>query len=269
MVVALRATSGQSARVGWRGNQRGVGHVQLGVNLAWSMLIVICVGACGDSSNASSELGPPVADTVAAPIARPTTTEPIDAVSATTVFAIVRDDALVESMTPTHVTEPCPESTGGPDGTEAMQTEMAKLEPMLGIVLADGGQHRDEFGTYGLIWQETNDASVFISFTQNLDVHRDALNKLVAHPDELVVCQVAVSGEVARALTAKLRDDLNGRFSSVNSGVYGVDVVLKPGEETVADELVAEYGDAVNVSVCSDAATCAVVGVDEQAVSRG
>jgi hypothetical protein len=31
-----------------------------------------------------------------------------------------------------------------------------------------------------------------------------------------------------------------------------------PGEQALADELVAEYGDAVEVTVCSDAAACTV-----------
>jgi hypothetical protein len=71
---------------------------------------------------------------------------------------------------------------------------------------------------------------VFISFATHLDQHRRALNDLVAHPDELIVCQVAVSGDVARALIAKLTDDLNGRFSALANGIDGVQVVLKPGE---------------------------------------
>ncbi len=170
-----------------------------------------------------------------------------------------RNDALVASVEPTQVTEPCPASTGGPDGTAAMQTELARLEPMLGTVLAYGGKHPDEFGSYGLIWQATNDASVFISFTADLDVHREALNSLVAYPDELIVCQVAVSGDVARALMVKLTDDLQGRFFSVGLGAGGVEVVLKAGEEVLADQLVADYGDAVSVSVCADAISCAAV----------
>ncbi len=77
------------------------------------------------------------------------------------------------------------------------------------------------------------------SFTSNLDLHRDALNELVAHPDDVVVCQVAVSGKVASALMAKLTDDLSGRFSSLVVGANGIEVVLQPGEEALSDELVA------------------------------
>ena len=139
-----------------------------------------------------------------------------------------------------------------------MQAEVARLEPMLSQVLAYGGQHADEFGSYGLIWQAVDDASVFISFTSDLDVHRDDLNDLVSYPDELIVCQVAVSGDVARALMAKLTDDLQGHFESVGLlGMGGVEIVLMPGEQALADELVAKYGDAVEVTVCSDAAACA------------
>ncbi len=47
-----------------------------------------------------------------------------------------------------------------------MQAEMSKLEPMLGVVLAYGGERPDEFGSYGLVWQGTNDASVFIFLHQ-------------------------------------------------------------------------------------------------------
>jgi hypothetical protein len=168
----------------------------------------------------------------------------------------VRDDALVASIKPTRVTEPCLDSPSGPDGTADMQVEVARLEPMLGQVLAYGGQHPDEFGSYGLIWQSINDASVFISFTSNLDVHRGALNDLVSHPDELIVCQVAVSGDVARALTVKLTDDLQGHVQSVGLGMGGVEIVLMPGDQALADELVAKYGDAVEVTVCPDAVNC-------------
>jgi hypothetical protein len=168
----------------------------------------------------------------------------------------VRDDALVASVEPTVVTEPCPESPGGPDGADAMYTELARLEPMLGVVLAYGGQHPDEFGSYGMVWHGVNDGSVFISFTTNLDVHRDALEQLVAHPDELIVCQVAISGDVSRALFAQLTEDLQGRFHSVAIGIRGLEVVLMSGEEALAAELIAEYGDAVNVTVCADDAAC-------------
>jgi hypothetical protein len=260
-LLAAGARSGQTERVGRRGNRLGVGHVQRSVRLAVLLLMLIGICSCGDSSNAPSAVAPPAAGTLTPSTVLATTTAsppaPTEALPATTLLVMpTRDDALLADATPTHVTEPCPDSPGGPDGTEAMQTEMAKVEPMLAMVLAYGGQHPDEFGSYGLVWHGTNDASVFISFTTNLDRHREALNKLVAHPDELIVCQVAVCGDVALALVAKLTDDLNGRFSSVGVGINGVEVVLQPGEEALADQLVGQYDEAVNVTVCSGPATC-------------
>jgi hypothetical protein len=235
------------------------------MRLVATLLVLTFLGACGDASNAPSATGPSVAVTQPMPtVVAPTTPQSVlsDAATGTTAPVIpVRDDALIDSMTPTHVSEPCPPSPGAPDGTSAMDTELAKLEPMLGVVLGYGVQHKDEFGSYGLIWHGTNDASVFIAFTQNLQPHRDALEQMVEHPDELIVCQVAVSEDVGRALVAKLTDDLEGRFSSIGYGFDGVEIVLNPGEEILAEELVAEYGDAVDVTVCSDPAGCAFIAL--------
>ena len=224
------------------------------------LMCLIC--SCGSPSSTSTEDGASVPGTLPPPTGLPTTApEPArtGVLPATTVFVMpASDDALVASIKPTRVTEPCPDSASGPDGTADMQAEAARLEPMLGQVLAYGGQHPAEFGSYGLIWNSVNDASVFISFTSRLDVHRDALNNLVSFPDELIVCQVAVSGDLARALAARLTDDLQGHFESVGLGMGAVEIVLMPGEQALADELDAKYGDAVQVTVCSDASACTI-----------
>jgi hypothetical protein len=168
-----------------------------------------------------------------------------------------RNDALVASMKPVQVTEPCPASTSGPDGTAATQTELSRLEPMLGQVLAYGGEHSAEFGSYGLVWKGVNDASVFVSFTSNLATHRAALTKIVTSPDELIVCQVAISGAVATALVATLTDELQGRFVSMGIGGSGaVDVVLAAGQQALADEISAKYGGALSVKVCPGPEAC-------------
>jgi len=182
-------------------------------------------------------------------------------VATTLVGTPARNDALVDSIEPTEVVQPCPDSPGRPDGSAEMQTELSELEPMLGTVLAYGQQHRDEFGSYGLIWHGLNDASVFVSFTTNLDQHHAALADVVAHPDELIVCQVAVSGDVAQALMAKLTDELQGRFESVQTGAGGVEVVLVSGEEALADQLRLQYGDAVNVTVGTSAPASTVTPI--------
>jgi hypothetical protein len=259
-VVDATLDIGHSTWVGQRGNQPRRGCVQLGEKLAGPLFLMCLICSCGSPSISSSEVRASVPGTVPPPTGLPTTAPELprtENLPATTVFGMpARDDALVASIKPTRVTEPCPDSPSGPDGTGDMQAEVARLEPMLGQVLAYGGQHADEFGSYGLIWQAVDDASVFISFTSNLDVHRDALNDLVSYPDELIVCQVAVSGDVARALMAKLTDDLQGHFGSVGLGMGGVEIVLMPGEQALANELVATYGDAVEVTVCADAAAC-------------
>ena len=242
--------------MGRRGNQYRRA-AQLGVQ---SLTLVGLIASCGDPSSTTSATVPSIESIAPVASGLPITASapvPTDVLPGTTLVVMpTRDDGLVASIEPMFVTEPCPDSPGGPEGTAATQAELARLEPMLGVVVAYGGQHPDEFGSYGLIWQGTNDASVFISFTTRLDAHRDALRDLVTHPDELIVCQVAVSGSVAQALMARLSDELQGHFSSVGVGVNGVEVLLNPGEQALAAQLLAEYGDAVRVSVCEDADGC-------------
>jgi hypothetical protein len=130
-----------------------------------------------------------------------------------------------------------------------MLSESSRLEPMLGVVLAYGGEHPDEFGTYGLMWHGEGDASVFVSFTSHLDQHRSTLAGMVEFPDELIVCQVALSGQASQALSAALTSELAGRFSSISQGGGPIVIVLAASEERLARDLVDRYGDAVDVTV--------------------
>jgi hypothetical protein len=70
---------------------------------------------------------------------------------ATTVLRSTIRGAPVESLPPIEVREPCPVSDAAAGSAEAMMAESPRLEPMLGQVLAYGGQHPDEFGSYGVI----------------------------------------------------------------------------------------------------------------------
>ena len=200
---------------------------------------VVVVAACGVGDEATSSGGSP-----------PAPSSMSELLPATTVF--VRPDAgaaPIESVAAQAVEQPCPVSDGSPDGSDGMMAETARLEPMLGQVLAYGGQHPDEFGTYGLVWHDGGDASVFISFTSDLDVHRAALEAAVAHPDQLIVCQVGVSGEEARAIQATLATELQGRFLSIGRGAGAIEVTLAPDEEELAGELLERYGSALDLRV--------------------
>ena len=130
-----------------------------------------------------------------------------------------------------------------------MLAESSRLEPMLGQALAYGQQHADQFGSYGLVWQGADDASVFISFTANVDEHRDALAHVVQFPDELVVCQAALPGDQAAALLARLMVDLEGKYVSIGSTGEAVVIGLPAGEDELAADLTARYGDAVKATV--------------------
>eukprot|EP01041_Mallomonas_annulata_P032897 gene32897-55448_t len=167
---------------------------------------------------------------------------------ATALYVPPDPNATVGALAPVDVTEPCPVSDPSAAGPEMMD-EATRLEPMLGQVLAYGQAHPDIWGSYGLVWQGAGDASVFVSFTTEVDAHRAALASQVAFPDELIVCQVPITGGEAQALQTQLSRELAGRFASIGVGSSGaVDVVLLPGEEATGAQLTAQYGSAVVVT---------------------
>jgi hypothetical protein len=222
-------------------------------------LIVVCLlGACGNPENAATETSTSTFPPMPTEALNSTDTTMLPATSLVGASPPVSVDT--DGIAPVQVVEPCPVPEPGTPGTGDVQTEVGRLEPMLGQVLAYGGQHPDEFGNYGLVWHGDGDASVVISFTSNLDAHRSALRSEVAYPDELIVCQVAISGAHAQALSAKLVNDLAGRFQSIGQGIGPIEVVLNAGEDALADQLADDYGDAVRVTVCADATACALGG---------
>ncbi len=166
----------------------------------------------------------------------------------TTVLAAPNPDATVGTLAPVEITEPCPASDLAGGGGEGMIEEASRLEPMIGQMLAYGQAHADVFGTYGLIWHDGADASVF-AFTRDLDVHRRALGQEVTYPEELIVCQVAINGSEAQALQTQLTRELAGKFFSVVIGASGVAVVLAADQEAVADDLDARFGGAIDLTV--------------------
>ena len=94
----------------------------------------------------------------------------------------VRDDGLLASLHPVRVTEPCPTSTSTPNGSQQSLAVSTALESVLGQVLAYGGEHVDEFGGYGLVWDGPRHAAVFAAFASDLSPHRAALATIVSDP---------------------------------------------------------------------------------------
>ena len=215
-----------------------VGIVALGA-MSWS---------CGSASTSSGDAPASTASAAdpSATTALPATTAVYPATSV--MVPITANDALVDAIVPTHLTEPCPTMTPRDDLDVSVST---RLEPMLGQVLAYGTEHPDQFGSYGLFWRSGSDASVFATFTTDIDQHRHALEQLVQFPDQLIVCQVALAADGARALFVDLTSELpSPQVPSVGLGAYGVELTLLPGNEQLADELTQRYGDAVTINIC-------------------
>ncbi len=118
------------------------------------------------------------------------------------------------------------------------------------MVLAYGGEHPDSFGGYGLTWHSSEDASVFVAFSGDVAVHRDALDDLVDHPDELIVCQSVMSDVESAALLEELKPELAVRSAGWSEAIDGaIHVVLADFEESYAAELEDRYGERVEITV--------------------
>lgn len=50
--------------------------------------------------------------------------------------------------------------------------ELERLGPTLAAAQSYGAEHADQFGVAGFHWNGPGDASVFVSFTGDLDEHR-------------------------------------------------------------------------------------------------
>jgi len=202
-------------------------------------VVALAIAACGAAE--TTPTGGAVTTGIAAP-------SPTMAPPATALYVPPDPNATVDALEPVEVSQPCPTSDPSAAGPE-MFDEATRLEPMLGQVLAYGQAHPETWGSYGLVWQGTGDASVFVSFTTEVDAHRTALAGQAAFPDELIVCQVAITGAEAQALQTQLSRELAGRFASISVGTSGsVEVVLLVGEEATGSQLSNQYGDAVVVT---------------------
>lgn len=200
---------------------------------------LLVAGGCGDADNLGG------ASAASANASAP---------PATRVVLPADDYASVTAVNASAVSEPCPtEASVDMDATDssAVVGESSRLEPGLGVVLRYGSERPDVFGGYGLHWHSAGDASVFVSFTGDLESHREALMAQVEFPDELIVCQAAASEADRNAMQATLVDELSGRFTSIGAGGKSgrLTVGLNPTEVELAAELVERYGTAVDVSV--------------------
>lgn len=218
------------------------GRLSMGV-----VVTAFLVAGCGDPGNSSPTESP------ASSVERGTAPRATTAVTALPepgdgdYVAVTAFDAIA-------VDEPCPmDEPVDVNATEVsvMYDETSRLEPMLGVVLQYGSEHRDVFGGYGLHRHSSTDASVFVSFTGDLAEHRAALADLVEYPDELIVCQAPASEADRNAIQATLIDELGGRFTGIGSGGKSgvMTVYLDPTEEILAADLVERYGAAIDVTV--------------------
>jgi hypothetical protein len=133
-------------------------------------------------------------------------------------------------------------------GDTAPGENFARIEPMLGQLVAYGQMHPEVFGGYGLVWHGPDDPSAFVGITHDVASHRAALERGVDHPDDLVVCRSPLN----QADQAQLVEHLQSVLPDIGMtwGTPGpIGLNLGPEREQQAQELYDRYGELVEITV--------------------
>lgn len=229
------------------------------------MALVVVVGGCGEEATVQSSApagGEQSTPTTFAPadvmttIALPTTASSVVGTVPSTVAAPTPTAAPVPwpvVPAPEATGDPCRDwlDSGGMSSDEAMAVGAAQLplEGDVAAVAAYGDARPDVFGGAG--YGGGLDAYVIAWFTQPLEEHQAALAAVVAHPDRLVVCPTPLSDAEARGIQDEIlaRVGFDGVVDMYQQPGEPVMVGLAPDQMTLADELLADYGDAIAVSL--------------------
>jgi len=138
---------------------------------------------------------------------------------------------------------------GLPDGSETVAVdgpELPEANAARAVVNAYGS-HVPEYVASGVDWS-TGAPVVMASFAAHVAEHRAAIEELV--DGDVVVCRAAMTDGEAAALAAELQPRLEGLWRGYGTNFAGrLEITLRPGTESVAEELIADYGDAVELSI--------------------
>lgn len=150
----------------------------------------------------------------------------------------------------------CPEmSRDAVPGTDEEMRRAGEIgERAVGLANVYAAAHADVAGTPWLDWPRSGPRAV-IGFTRDVAVHAAALHAQLERPEELFVCQVRHSAAEIAAAADEIQQQMMGSngasspYVSAGAGPLGVDVTLRPDQQTLADELLVRYGDLVVVTL--------------------
>lgn len=150
----------------------------------------------------------------------------------------------------------CPSLAVDGGGTEMTDERMRAIDGVaqrvMGVVNAYVAERADVAGSP---WLDSGTAQprVVIGFTRAIADHTAALDAKLAHPEELLVCQIRHGQAEVTTVSQQIQQDMMvgdpGPYSSVGAGPEFVEVSLRADQEALATDLVARYGDIVQVTV--------------------
>ena len=173
-----------------------------------------------------------------------------------------------EGYAPRDRTEPCP-SEATPDVERCnnrevpyqdenarfsqLGLEQAELLGDVDIVREYGKRHPE--GWAGLGFDNGSPVKIVACFSRDIELHRDQLASLVAHPDKLDIRVVRHSERELEALRAEIEPlvlDYSRRVggsATIGNGLAVIHVGLPPGADEFGHALRDRYGDTVEVKV--------------------
>jgi hypothetical protein len=150
-------------------------------------------------------------------------------------------------------TEVCPSEANEPSYDEVVALgkadEQGALRDDVRILSDYGVAHPETFGSVRYGWNTAGDSLMIIALTGDLDGPRGVLNSMVAHPEALVVCRAALTEGALHAMRAEIETRLAGRYAAFGEGAGTLMLELHPGDEAIAAELHAQYGDVLDIQV--------------------
>jgi hypothetical protein len=159
-----------------------------------------------------------------------------------------------QSPTAVRVSERCPVGADAV-GSTGQSYSVTIIENNLGTVRVYGESQPDTYSAVKAEWaKQGNDPSsdfsgvVVVAFTDRLQQHADALAKLVARPETVVVCKGRTTDTEMRTIMRELAPKLTG------VGGYGaqfdvISVSLPGTQEQLAKELFDSYGNKIRIAL--------------------
>ena len=122
-----------------------------------------------------------------------------------------------------------------------------RLSADVEAVNAYGAEHADEFAS--VRYENTPRVRIVVGFTDHIDVHCEALRAILEFPDEFEIIEQPRTAQDVERIQQEIVDAAGPRMRSVGIGAGTIHVALRADGEALADQILAHYGDVVEIQV--------------------